>query len=276
MAYYILHIHSILQPPVQIQLFTNHTSWTSARDIQAMTQNSTGKPIGSYFKPGDAKALEIYPPEFIVKTVRQSNPFPGMYNNITVTLAANVDLTYPASITIQGFKIAHELESEVKTQPVNEAHNLAPLGPIALYNAETLVGDCPFSAGDPFTCLHGPGYLKALTDAEVAGFGYFNDKHGRIVLNLGQGQEIKAGHYFSFRFQFRNPYCDHEPVEPCGESKSQCLSMYVLTCVFPRHMCRHVRIRLRDMSVVFICTTNTIKLHGIPNTNNGNVVHTLY
>ena len=201
-------------PPIRIELFTNHTTWTPALTSVLMTQNETGKPVGSYFKIGDSKALEIYPPEFIAKTVRQSNPFPGMYNNITITLAANVDLVYPASITISGWKIATLVDSLVKTQPENEGHDLAPLGPIALFNAESLVGDCPFSAADEYNCVHGPGYLKANPDSVSTGYGYFNDRYGRVVLNVGP-DVIRAGTYFSFRFQFRNPNCDHEPLAPC-------------------------------------------------------------
>ena len=45
------------------------------------------------------------------------------------------------------------------------------------------------------------------------------------------GQEIKAGNYFSFRFQFRNPYCNHTSVNPCVRANriltNQCNSTIV-------------------------------------------------
>ena len=47
-----------------------------------MSHDGTTAPTGDYFRPGDARALFVYAPDFMVKTVRQTNPFPGMLNSI--------------------------------------------------------------------------------------------------------------------------------------------------------------------------------------------------
>lgn len=45
--------------------------------------------------PGDAAPLRVYSPEFLVKSIGQTNPYPGALNSIRVTLRMSVDL--PAS-----------------------------------------------------------------------------------------------------------------------------------------------------------------------------------
>jgi hypothetical protein len=224
-------VHGQDGPQVTVELFliSNRT------DSQLMTQNISGQPPGGYFKMGDAKALKVYPPEFFVKTVRQSNPFPGMYNNITISLAANVDLSFPASITIAGLKILTLPDSEVPAQSVNVNHSLAPLGRIALFQSNLL--SCPASAG--YQCLSGTSYLKAISDDLAPGYGYFNDKHGRVVLNLGD--TIIAGNYFSFSFQIRCIFVINMYIY---------MYMYLYVCIQIYRYRYHV---LRCVWVAYVC-----------------------
>jgi len=65
-------------PDIQIGVWFQSISGQS--QPYSMSPDMTTNPGGSshiYFQAGDAKALDVYPPEFIVKAVRQSNSFPG-------------------------------------------------------------------------------------------------------------------------------------------------------------------------------------------------------
>lgn len=85
-------------------------SITACGVIPMQTMSSPGGPIpglqGSM--PGDARVLKVHGPAFILKEIVQSSPWPNSYNNLTISLATNVDLHsrpgLPKSkITLSGF-----------------------------------------------------------------------------------------------------------------------------------------------------------------------------
>ena len=169
------------------------------------------KPGGAnhiYFRVGDAKALDIYPPEFMIKRVRQDNPFPGMLNKITVSLAANVDLVSPAAITISGFLV----DEAIRTIP---GQRLAPRGPVALTDVADATANCAITH-DPsgYKCENGGAYFKATSDPSISNRGMFDDEYGRLVLNLGS-TNLPAGNHIVLQFQVRNPFCGQAAVRPC-------------------------------------------------------------
>ena len=142
-----------------------------------------------------------------------------MINTITVSLAANVDLLYPAAVTISGFHI----DEAIKTLPELNGQLLAPLGPLSLTDATAdgtsvqapTVGCQLPSVGvaDGYACSHGKQYFKASSADANVNFGMYDDEYGRLVLNLGA--DLLAGNHIVFQFQLRNPYCGQVAVRPC-------------------------------------------------------------
>jgi len=135
----------------------------------------------------------------------------GMPNEITISLAANVDLKFPAAISISGFQI----NEAIRNLPELDGQLLAPLGPISLTDVPiAATTGCKITSGtNGYTCTHGKGYFKATASSADVNFGMFDDEYGRIVLNLGA--DLAAGNHIVLRFQVRNPFCGQPAVKPC-------------------------------------------------------------
>ena len=176
-----------------------------------MDPDVTTSPVSAnhqYFRIGDAKALDIYPPEFFVKQIRQDNPFPGMPNRVTVSLAANVDLVFPAAITISGLLIDESIRGI-------QGQILHPLGPITLTDVTDPTSKCEITSGtDGYTCTNGAPKFKATPQSSSSSQGMFDDEYGRIVLNLGD-VTLEAGHHIVFQFEVTNPFCGQPAAVPC-------------------------------------------------------------
>jgi len=241
-------------PDIQIGVWFDQTP--GQMNTYSMIPDTVTNPGGAnhiYFKAGDAKALDIYPAEFIVKKVRQSNPFPGMLNKITISLAANVDLVSPAAVTVSGFHI----NEAIRNLPELQGQILAPLGPLALTDAPSPTAGCMITSGsNGYTCSHGKGNFKATSSAADVAFGMFDDEYGRLVLNLGA--DLLAGNHIVFQFTVRNPYCGQPAVTPCVRA-NRILTNKCEPASIPRAMMAVEEISTADMNLPVISTDRTLR-----------------
>ena len=87
---------------------------TQAFDIAAdmLVHDDTTIPIANRSLAGDAAALRVLEPQFLVKVIGQSTPYPDAVNTITATLVPNVPLGAGTNITISGLTNANTLDSD--------------------------------------------------------------------------------------------------------------------------------------------------------------------
>jgi hypothetical protein len=89
--------------------FTKHTSAPIVVNSRAFSRTSgKGKtlcysllPIADKTSPGDAAALYVAKPAFVIKKIGQSSPYPDAQNAITITIAANVALYGKKGICVE-------------------------------------------------------------------------------------------------------------------------------------------------------------------------------
>jgi hypothetical protein len=71
---------------------------------ESLRHDSTTIPIAARSLKGEAAALLVLKPQFLVKNIGQNNPYPNALNIITVTLIPNIALGGLTNITIEGLQ----------------------------------------------------------------------------------------------------------------------------------------------------------------------------
>ena len=145
---------------------------------------------------------QVYAPEFIIKGIRQSTPFPGQLNTLTISLATNIVLNPPAAITMAGFAQAGATLGETGALTLAAGAETCP--------ADTLNGfNHTCGAGGPlFRGFPSADHVDA-SDSQ----GYFDPASGRIVLYSHAA--MTPGTLYTFTFTLRNPVCVDPQIRPC-------------------------------------------------------------
>ena len=171
----------------------NVTAYAFMQDI------STNLPAIGLISPklGDAMALQVYSPAFIVRSIRQTNPLPGQTNQFIVTIAANLNLPENTVITISGFAIDSTMYPNAFM-----TKELSPSGSLTL-------SDIPYAISLRAIVKDAAGVSNG-----IAGNGYYDRVLGRILMYVGP-TGLSAGVNYSFSFQLTNPQCQMNPVSPC-------------------------------------------------------------
>ena len=183
-------------PSVSAQIIINGANITASPFVQ---DSITVLPSVGIFspQPGDAMALQVYSPAFMVRSIRQTNPLPGQLNQFIVTIAANLNLPSNSVITISGFAIDPSVyPNALMTKQLSQTGTL-PLS------------DLPNAVSLRSVVKDAPGVSNG-----IVGNGYYDAFLGRVVLYVGPGGLLEGVNY-TFSFQLTNPQCQVNGISPC-------------------------------------------------------------
>jgi hypothetical protein len=71
--------------------------------VGMISPDSAPTSISDVTDPKYGRPMEVQGPAFITKKVKQSSPYPGLYNTLTVSFSANMDLKVGSIIAFSGF-----------------------------------------------------------------------------------------------------------------------------------------------------------------------------